>query len=192
MIALQCPKHDHLHVLPSLIVEIVDDSGQPCAVGVPGRVLVTSLYSYAMPLIRYDLGDIAEWGPPCDCGITWPVIARLWGRVRHQVQLPDGSVFPMGFLGDDLGRIPAIREFRVKQYEGKELELQLVTDAPLVDTDVTLIRDTLRKSGMAGLTLFIRFVPEIDWVPGRKREEFVQVDAPLSDDIKRGNHSWVV
>lgn len=181
MIALQCPKHDHLHVLPGSLVEIVDESGNPCPVGKPGRVLVTSLYSYAMPLIRYDIGDMAEWGEPCDCGITWPVIKRLWGRVRNRVVLPDGSGFPMGFLGDDLGKITAIREFRVRQYLGKELELQLRLDAPLLQADFALIAQTLKKSGLAGLVLVIRAVDQIDWVPGKKRDEFEQISEAIPD-----------
>lgn len=181
MIALQCPKHDHLHVLPGSLVEIVDESGKTCPVGKPGRVLVTSLYSYAMPLIRYDIGDMAEWGEACDCGITWPVIKKLWGRVRNRVVLPDGSGFPMGFLGDDLGKIPAIREFRVRQYHCKGLELQLRLDAPLLQADFALIAQTLKKSGLAGLVLVIRVVDQIDWVPGKKRDEFEQINSEMPD-----------
>ena len=63
IIARQCPKHDHLHILsPIALVEIVDENDDPCSVGQPGRVLVTGMQSYGMPLIRYELGDIAEWG----------------------------------------------------------------------------------------------------------------------------------
>tara|TARA_R100001039_G_C1850520_1_gene110742 strand:+ start:3369 stop:3659 length:291 start_codon:yes stop_codon:yes gene_type:complete len=83
----------------TVIVEILDDHHQPCPPGVPGRVVVTSLHSFAMPIIRYELGDLAEWGPPCACGLTWPVIAALRGRVRRRVRLPDGSSRVMPFLG---------------------------------------------------------------------------------------------
>ncbi|MEJ2122903.1 MAG: hypothetical protein P8Z76_19830, partial [Alphaproteobacteria bacterium] len=40
--------------------------------------------------LRYDIGDVAEWGEPCDCGMTLPVIKRLWGRQRHFITHPDG------------------------------------------------------------------------------------------------------
>lgn len=77
-IALQCPKHNHFHVIsPVTHVEIVDEDNNPCPVGTPGRVLLTSMQSYAMPLVRYEIGDMAEWGEPCDCGITLPVIKKL-------------------------------------------------------------------------------------------------------------------
>jgi phenylacetate-CoA ligase len=52
-IALQCPRHNHLHVIsPVTILEIIDESGNPCPPGKPGRVLVTGMQSFAMPLIR--------------------------------------------------------------------------------------------------------------------------------------------
>ncbi|HEX7277461.1 MAG TPA: AMP-binding protein, partial [Acidimicrobiales bacterium] len=41
-IALQCPEHDHYHVQSeNLLVEVVDDAGQPCRAGEVGRVVVT-------------------------------------------------------------------------------------------------------------------------------------------------------
>lgn len=61
IIAIQCPKYDHHHVIsPINMVEIVDEKDRPCPVGRPGRVLVTTMKSYAMPLLRYEIGDTAE------------------------------------------------------------------------------------------------------------------------------------
>ncbi len=52
-IALQCPAHEHYHVqAESLLVEILDDAGRPCAPGEIGRVVLTTLHNFAMPLIR--------------------------------------------------------------------------------------------------------------------------------------------
>lgn len=178
-IALQCPEHDHLHVLSATaLVEIVDNQGQPCPTGIPGRVLLTSLHSFAMPLIRYELGDLAEWGPPCSCGITLPVIARLRGRTRQQVQLPSGHTVPMPFLGDELGMIEPIRGFRVRQYLGGELEIQVEAARPLTDAEAQCIHDVFRRSGLGALPLFIREVAHIDWPAGPKREEFIRTEIP--------------
>lgn len=180
-IALQCASHGNLHVLnSSVLVEIVDERGKACAPGVVGRVLITSLQGFAMPLLRYELGDLAEWGPPCGCGMTLPVIARLWGRVRQQVRLPDGRRLPMAFLGDELGRIGRIREFRICQYLDDALEIQLVVLAALDANDKAEIRRIFAANGLAGVPLVISEVPAIAWEPGRKREEFVQRDMTLA------------
>ncbi|MGZ8304169.1 MAG: phenylacetate--CoA ligase family protein [Telluria sp.] len=181
-IALQCPKHEHLHVMSGVTqVEIVDDAGAPCAVGQPGRVLVTSLHSYAMPLIRYELGDMAEWGGPCDCGIGLPVIRRLWGRTRHRLRLPSGELRPMPALGDDVAAITAVRAFQLRQYRGGEIEMVCKASRRLSPGEAQALAHVVRKDVCADLEVFVREVEEIDWGPGWKREEFVSVD----DDYAR-------
>ena len=177
LIALQCPIHEHFHVLnASVIVEIVDEAGRPCESGVVGRALITSLASYAMPIIRYDLGDFVSWGKSCDCGITLPVISKLWGRVRNAVIHADNTTHPMGFLGDELSRILNIVEFRILQYPGKELDLELVCKEPLSAVEISKIKDIFTHNGLAGLVLFIEQVPALRCDLKRKREEFERVD----------------
>jgi phenylacetate-CoA ligase len=48
------------------LVELVDDvTGDPITgVGVPGRLVVTNLFRTLMPIIRYPVGDRAEWVDP--------------------------------------------------------------------------------------------------------------------------------
>jgi phenylacetate-CoA ligase len=90
-IATQCPLYEHYHV-PSetILVEVLNEQGRACAPGQLGRVVVTPLHSFAMPLIRYAIGDYAEVGGPCPCGRGLPVLQRIPGRQRNQVVLPGG------------------------------------------------------------------------------------------------------
>ena len=68
-LALQCPTAERYHVMSELVlVEVLDEQGRPCRPGETGRVVVTDLHNYAMPLLRYDLGDYAQVGEPCSCG----------------------------------------------------------------------------------------------------------------------------
>jgi phenylacetate-CoA ligase len=91
-LAAQCPQADHFHVQSeNVILEIVDDVGAACPVGVTGRVLITSLNNFATPLIRYELGDYAEFGPACPCGRGLPVIKRIHGRQRNRLIMPSGE-----------------------------------------------------------------------------------------------------
>ena len=80
-IALQCPAEPALHVQSeAVLLEVLDAAGQPCAPGTPGRVVVTPLHNFSMPLLRYALGDLAAWGPPCPCGRGLPVLSRIPAR----------------------------------------------------------------------------------------------------------------
>jgi phenylacetate-CoA ligase len=174
-LAIQCATQQNLHVLSgTVLLEILDDHDQPCPPGVAGRVVITSLHSFAMPLIRYELGDLAEWGPPCACGITLPVIGALRGRLRHRVQLPDGRK-TMPFIGDELGEIPAIRQFRIIQHRSLALELQVAGTRALSAAETSTIRGIFRDNGLGTLPLTITELATIDWPEGGKREEFVSL-----------------
>jgi hypothetical protein len=90
-IAIQCPRSEHLHLIsPYHYLEIVDQDNRPVKAGVTGRVLVTSFANSAMPLFRYELGDLAVMGPPCG-KVKWPTIYSIEGRTRDTVFRPDGS-----------------------------------------------------------------------------------------------------
>ncbi|MBT7506368.1 MAG: phenylacetate--CoA ligase family protein, partial [Rhodospirillales bacterium] len=87
--ALQCPVHDHYHVQSEgVYLEILGNDDQPCKPGDTGRVVVTTLQNYAMPLIRYQVGDYAEVGELCDCGRGMPVLNRIMGREQDILVLP--------------------------------------------------------------------------------------------------------
>ena len=93
----------------SVLVEILNDDGTPCAPGEIGRVVVTALQNFATPLIRYEVGDYAEASAPCPCGRGLPVIRRIMGRVRNLLVLPDGKKIWPAFGSRGLTEIAPIR-----------------------------------------------------------------------------------
>ena len=91
IMATQCPEEGSYHVSETILLEVLDAAGQPCAAGEIGRVVLTDLANFSTPLIRYEIGDYAEAGAPCACGRGLPVIRRFLGRERNLVLLPDGT-----------------------------------------------------------------------------------------------------
>jgi phenylacetate-CoA ligase len=92
-IAHACPQGDGMHVnAESLLVEIVDDDGRPIGDGRQGRVIITSFFNTAQPLIRYDQGDLASWGNICPCGRHLPSLTKLVGRSTTLFHHPDGRI----------------------------------------------------------------------------------------------------
>ena len=82
-LALQCPEREHFHIQSEqALVEVLDDRGKPCAPGEIGRVVATPLNNFAMPLLRYEVGDTAEVGTPCPCGRGLPVLTGITGPDR--------------------------------------------------------------------------------------------------------------
>jgi phenylacetate-CoA ligase len=106
-IAFECPTHNGFHIAAEhFIVEIVDDAGQPVPPGLQGRVLITNLHNYAMPFIRYDIGDIGSLpGISCNCGRGLPLMNLSLAKTtdflatRSRGTLP-GMSLPMAFFAD--------------------------------------------------------------------------------------------
>lgn len=177
-LALQCPRHEHLHVLsPNVVLEIVDDAGQPCPPGQPGRVWVTALHSQAMPLIRYELGDRAEWGQVCDCGLSYPVIGRLWGREREFVRTPDGASHYVAVMAAEFMAIAPVRDMRFRLYRDPLLCLEVVVSSPLTEDQCAALKVQMRAMLGFDCPCEVIELPAIAWGETDKRMAFSSVDA---------------
>ena len=135
-IALQCPDHEHYHVqAESLLVEVLNDQGKPCAPGEVGKVVVTTLHNFAMPLIRYEIGDYAEVGDPCPCGRGLPVLKRIMGRQRNLLTMPDGRQHWPSFPAKCWLLIAPVRQFQLIQRDPENIEVRFVADRPITQAE---------------------------------------------------------
>lgn len=175
-IAFQCPFHDHLHVsTPSVYVEIVDDEGKPCPVGVPGRVLVTSLHNFAMPLIRYEIGDVAQFGPPCEAGLNWPVLERIVGRTRDGVTLPNGDFHLVTFFNSEMLMLRKIGDFQVVLFDNAIVFL-FNASTELSETEKDSIRAELLETFQLAKSVIFREMSTAYWRSLWKRREWDRVE----------------
>ena len=132
MIALQCPGHTHYHVqAESLLVEVLDGADRPCALGQAGRLVITDLHNFAMPLIRYEIGDHAVAGGACPCGRGLPVLERILGRTRNMLTLPSGEQFWPNISGAMFTAVAPVRQFQMTQTGQNEIEVKVVVEPPL-------------------------------------------------------------
>lgn len=180
-VALQCTKHDHYHVTgAACVVEIVDAAGRPSPPGRPGRMLITALHSYAMPLIRYEIGDLAVAGGACDCGLASPVIARILGRVWDLVTLPDGQrrFAPMN-LGMRIGGTE-VREHQILLYSCGTVEVLVRCRGPLTEQTRAAIVARVHERLGPGFPVHVREAEADNWLGLHKRREFDRVDRPYS------------
>ena len=88
-IAWECPARVGYHINADwLLVETLPADGRPSA----SRIIVTSLYNRAMPLIRYELGDTGQLlDGTCSCGRGLPLMRPTWGRSADYFLLADGT-----------------------------------------------------------------------------------------------------
>ena len=99
-IASECPQHRGYHIHAEVIlVEVVDEQGNPRRPGELGRILITDLSNHAFPFIRYDIGDVGVLADrrDCPCGRTLPLLEKIEGRVADMVVLRDRILTPPNF-----------------------------------------------------------------------------------------------
>ena len=87
LIASECPQGGTYHVCDdNVIVEVRGENGSGT-----GELIGTSLHFAAMPVIRYQLGDIVSRGPAqCACGSPFTTLSAIQGRMNDYFPLPDG------------------------------------------------------------------------------------------------------
>lgn len=136
-----------MHVNPEIgIIEVIDENGDTVSEGEIGEVVMTGLNNYAMPLIRYRIGDMAR-GPPtyreCDCGREMPIIEEIIGRQDEVVVTKDGRRVPM--LSYNVFKYTEdISESRIVQESIDEFVLQIVPDEGYTDEQAAIAVDKLK------------------------------------------------
>lgn len=179
IIAIECPESGLYHVQSeSLIVEVLDDAGRSCEPGQVGRVVVTDLHNFAMPLLRYVIGDRAEVGPACSCGRGLPTLSRVLGRERNLVVLPSGERYwPLVGL-HEYRKIAPIIQYQAVQHSTELVELRLVTegDRRLGAEQEQALTRVLQQSLGHPFEIRLSYVErEIPRGAGGKFEEFVSL-----------------
>jgi phenylacetate-CoA ligase len=175
-IALQCPRLAGYHVQSeSLIVEVLDDAGRPCAPGETGLVVVSSLHNFAMPLLRYASGDYAEAGAPCACGRGLPVLNRIVGRQRNMLRRPDGMrhwpSFPISAWAD----AAPVLQIQLVQDAIDHIEVRVVMPRDFAGDERLRLEQALIKTLGYPFRMTISRVPEIARNFGQKYEDFVSL-----------------
>lgn len=130
LIAASCPRFpSRYHVCgDAVLVEVLKD-GRPAQPGEEGEVLVTALHSYAMPFIRYRVGDLVRLeAASCPCGSPYAALAAVRGRLLDRLIRADGSEVHIPVVIHAVPEAaPWIRRFRVVQREAGRVVIEVMS-----------------------------------------------------------------
>jgi len=148
-IAFQCPAGSYHINAEHVLVEVVDDTGREVVSGQMGRVLVTTLENFLMPLVRYEIGDyaVAARGE-CSCGRTLPRLSRILGRQANLFRRPDGGLVSGWPAVGTLREFPELKFFQLVQKSFVSFCVRYVADRALTPERENHIRETLREDGL--------------------------------------------
>jgi phenylacetate-CoA ligase len=158
MIGGQCEFGTYHVLTPHVHLELLDENNQEVEPGRIGRVVVTRLDGRSFPLVRYNLGDLAimpEKQVPCGCGRHYPQLSMIVGRDTDIVVTPSGNPLIVHFFTGIFEHEQDIKQFRVTQYENRDILVEYITDRD--DHDAVLNRLTEMMNNRSGEALPLSF-----------------------------------
>jgi phenylacetate-CoA ligase len=172
-LALQCPESGLHHVQSEgVMVEVLRADGTRCEPGELGRVVATVLHNFACPLLRYDVGDLAQAGAPCSCGRTLPILERIAGRVRNMLVLPSGQRLWPSIAGREIARAVPVKQFQVIQQSLELIRVLLVAARPLAPAEEEKVASLVRGALGHPFRIALEYREAIPRSASGKFEEF--------------------
>jgi phenylacetate-coenzyme A ligase PaaK-like adenylate-forming protein len=161
LIACECEEHDGLHVNADSIYTEVPRTG---------KLLITDLSNRAMPLIRYQIGDVVVPSERlCRCGRGLPLIERVEGREADYVLTPTGRLISGISLTENFAlQIPGTAQVQIVQESLTEFVIRLVPDDAFGDASRAKIAALVQETFGSGVRFEVELVDAIPQEPSGK------------------------
>lgn len=169
----------HLHPEHG-VVEVMNEKGDIISDAEPGILLATGFVNYAMPLIRYKVGDIVGMSSrKCQCERAFPVIGQLEGRVDDILVTPSGR--PLGRLDPIFKGRSGISETQIIQHAPDQIEFKIVADKSFNEKMQKELLYEIEKRIGEGVQIVLSYV---DSIPKDRNGKFKSVIRGFKSDEK--------
>lgn len=173
-IASECA-HGGMHLLThSSYVEFVDDSEAP---GESKKVVVTPLNSYAMPFLRYEIGDYAQpVNSVCACGRGFPLMRMNIGRLYDRFVCEGGQILHGTLLVRQVAGIRGIRNFQFHQRDLVNIDLNIIRSPAFDEADrgkIEAINVNLAALPVPMVAIRVNYVESFPQTVGGKHRIFI-------------------
>ena len=188
-IAHECDAHEGLHLnMESFILEIVDENGMPTSK--EGQIVITNLDNFAMPFIRYSMGDIGRMLEPsshfekspyplyergkgrgiCKCGRQFVKLDHPSGRVIDYLETTSGKMISVHFFTLLFGENGTLfRDFQICQRATDKLTIQVVPNQLSTEKAYPSLERRIKEYLGDEVTVTFEAVDEIPLEPSGKR-----------------------
>jgi len=179
-IAAECPEHCGYHIsAENVVVEFVKDS-ENVAARESGKLLITSIQNFGMPLIRYAIGDVGtSTDNVCACGRGLPLMSSIEGRVSQFMAVYDrqlGRVVPVstaapGPFSMALMQVP-LESYRIVQESLDRVVIKAVKGKGYLPKHTDFIIAYFRKILGDNIAVEFEFLDYLPPLPSGKRSVF--------------------
>ncbi|MDP3947490.1 MAG: hypothetical protein Q8Q41_02255 [bacterium] len=158
VVGVECKFHVGFHPYSeSYILEIVNENGEDVPVEHRGRIVITDLFNYSMPFIRYDTGDMGTLlDSPCRCGLQAPRLL-LEGRYSAVLQFQKRKVHHLEFDGVLDSFQNAIMRYQVVKISENSIKVLIIPGESFSSSISRRIREGV--CGLVGDTVRVTVEP---------------------------------
>jgi len=162
-IAQECDRHSGLHInAEHVYLECIHNSKLITNQDL-GALIVTSLSNFAMPFIRYEIGDLGVLSDEdCPCGRGLPLIKSVSGRIHNIIVCDNGNFIPGEFFSLILKDYKWIIGFQVIQSDKKNLEIKIQNNGEISKGDVRDFQQKIHDMVGDKINVTYDFVDKID------------------------------
>ncbi len=175
LMAFQCGAQTHFHVSSEMVLlEVLDEESKPCAIGQPGRAVITPFFQTAQPLVRYNQGDIVTRGELCSCKSLLPVIARIDGRQDAIFRFPDRDASATSFDAGKAHFLNKATAYQLAQVGPLSVEVRYMCHEDFAPPETAEIADQLRTVLHPDIQITFKRVADIPFNAGGKQQRVVR------------------
>jgi len=158
---VECEKGSFHLKLEYSYVEFLDNDSNPVKAGSEGRVVGTAFGNYAMPLVRYDIGDVVVLSPKktCECGRGGILLDKVVGRVEDYILTPDGRY--VGRLDHLFKDAVNVKMAQIVQDSVEEIVIRIVKEPTYTTKEEQCILDEARLRLGKDIDIHFEYVDDI-------------------------------
>lgn len=146
LVASECLCQSGLHIDSDSVYVEIEKSGRETVPDETGEIIVTDLWNYGMPFIRYQMGDVgSKSSQSCTCGRNLPIIKNIEGRVSDFIVdskggLVHGEYFTHLFYG-----LEGVDQFQLVQENIDRIRLRIVPGKNFVPSNLDPVVDKIKQ-----------------------------------------------
>jgi phenylacetate-CoA ligase len=186
-IAHECSEHSGMHInIDHVYIECLKEDGEPANPGETGELIITDLDNYAMPFIRYRIGDTGVLSDRnCNCGRSLPLLEEVGGRTFDIIVGANGRHLGGTFWTLLLRTaIEGIQQFQVVQESESKIIIKIVVNESFKSKNIDVLTKKIHQYCGENMQIIIE---EVDKIPLTKSGKFrfvISKVSPFSDRLE--------
>lgn len=163
LFSAECEAHAGHHLFPEFgYVEVLDAEDRPVPPGRPGRLVATGLQNLAMPLVRYDTGDVGGFDTDaCPCGRTLPRMLPVTTKAEDIVVTPEGRFVSSSVLTHPFKPMSNIEKSQIIQETVDRITVRIVRRPSYTEEDSRILLRGLAERLGPAMRIELEFVDDI-------------------------------